>query len=168
MGRHPYPLPRFENDSTFCKSGLDKMASPPEGALHSKTARSPDPWERLYGTQTLSSGRQGVLHYDPQAPHDSLDFILKANYNHHNRFMADVNETVHQHETVGNHNRILKNRKKKEEPCKKPTLVEPEFRESVMLPRFTTHSVKMAIESHHVPLTNPGYSRKHDGGFYTT
>ena len=23
-------------------------------------------------------------------------------------------------------------------------------------------------ESHHVPLTNPGYSRKHDGGFYTT
>lgn len=41
--------------------------------------------------------------------------------------------------------RILKNRKKKEEPCKKPTLVEPEFRETVMLPRTTTHSVKMAI-----------------------
>ena len=41
--------------------------------------------------------------------------------------------------------RVLKNRKKKEVQFVKPTLVEPEFRENVMLPRFTTHSVKMAI-----------------------
>ena len=103
--------------------------------------------------------------------------------------------------TTSIYRRILKNRVKKSAPIFKATLVEPTFRQSIQLPRFTTHSVKMAIgkskmnnilhhmqrdqelktklrfyslhwstlsESHHVPLTNPGYSRKHDGGFYTT
>jgi len=171
MGRYPYSHPRFENDKTFCRN-IDTMAAPLEGPLHKKTlgpGQQPDPWQRLYSTQTLSSGRQGVMHYDPKAPQDSLDFVIKASYNHHNLFMADVNETLLQQETLGgNHGRVLKNRKKKEVQFVKPTLVEPQFRENVMLPRFTTHSVKMAIESHHVPLTNPGYSRKHDGGFYTT
>ena len=36
-----------------------------------------------------------------QAPRDSLDFVIKASYNHHNLFMADVNETLLQQETLG-------------------------------------------------------------------
>ena len=43
-----------------------------------------------------------------QAPRDSLDFIIKASYNHHNLFMADVNETLLQQETLGgNHGYVM-------------------------------------------------------------
>lgn len=168
MGRHPYPLPRTENDNTFCHVG--ETATQLDGSLHSKKLSTVDnPWGRLYTTQTLASDRQSVHHYDPKAPRDSLDFVIKASYDHHNKFMADNNETLLQHETLGgNHGRILKNRKKKIDPVERAERAKPKFTESDMLPRMTTHSVKMAIESHHIPLTNPGYSRKHDGGFYTT
>ena len=41
--------------------------APLEGPLHKKTLGTErDPWQRLYSTQTLSSGRQGVMHYDPK------------------------------------------------------------------------------------------------------
>jgi hypothetical protein len=43
------------------------LQAPLEGPLHKKTlGPQPDPWQRLYSTQTLSSGRQGVMHHDPK------------------------------------------------------------------------------------------------------
>ena len=38
---------------------------------------------------------------DPQAPKDSLDFILKSQYNHHDEFLKAKNETLYQPETQG-------------------------------------------------------------------
>ena len=36
-----------------------------------------------------------------QAPHDSLDFVLKCQYNHHEQFMDSKAEVLKQPETVG-------------------------------------------------------------------
>ena len=69
--------------------------------------------------------------------------------------------------------RVLKNRieketvkemhEKHEKKNSKPSVV------NVHNPKKESyHSVKGAIESHHTPATNQGFSRKHDGGFYTT
>ncbi|KAL5486959.1 hypothetical protein EMCRGX_G019504 [Ephydatia muelleri] len=64
------------------------------------------------------------------------------------------------------HGRVLKNRPER------PDTVTLERKELVthQEPRKTTlHSCKsLAIESHHSEATNRGYSRKHDGGFYST
>ena len=64
------------------------------------------------------------------------------------------------------HGRVLKNR---------PVISEPVTLETKELVAFTqdhkttTHSSKgLAIESHHSEATNRGYSRKDDGGFYST
>ena len=64
-------------------------------------AQNEDPWNRLNSTVTLASSRREVFHMDPQAPKDSLDFILKSQYNHHDEFLRARNETLYQPETKG-------------------------------------------------------------------
>ena len=170
--RDPYPFPRLENDENFVGSP-GKKCSPSSGSwnpakdhLNLKPGES-DPWQRLNSTKTLSSHRRDVYYYDPQAPHDSLDFVLKCQYDHHQEFMKSRAETLMQPETAGlDHGRVLKNR---------PKVPEPETLETKALvthlePKKTSiHSSKgLAIESHHSEATNRGYSRKHDGGFYST
>jgi hypothetical protein len=105
----------------------------------------------------------------PQAPRDSLDFILKSDYDQHCEFLKSKNETLTQPETIGDdHGRILKN-KKKEEPKLIDPLNPPTVKSVIQDPKKESiHSTKGAIDSHHSAATNPGYSRKHDGGFYTT
>ena len=43
-------------------------------------AQKEEPWKRLTQTKTLASSRREVFHHDPQAPNDSLDFIIKSKY----------------------------------------------------------------------------------------
>ena len=64
-------------------------------------AQNEDPWRRLSGTCTLASSRREVYHHDPQAPRDSLDFVLKSQYDHHKEFLQAKNETLIQPETIG-------------------------------------------------------------------
>lgn len=64
-------------------------------------AQNEDPWNRLNSKCTLSSSRREVFHFDPQAPKDSLDFILKSEYDHHDEFLRAKNETLYQPESKG-------------------------------------------------------------------
>lgn len=64
-------------------------------------AQNEDPWHRLNSTCTLTSSRREIYHFDPQAPSDSLDFILKSQYDHHDEFLQAKNDTLFQPETVG-------------------------------------------------------------------
>ena len=57
-------------------------------------------WSDLYSHATLSSARREVSHFDPSAPRDSLDFVLKAEYNNHQEFLKGKNETLVQRETL--------------------------------------------------------------------
>ena len=176
--RDPYPFPRLENDneflgtknesrnksSTYCGGNTNKEVEKETVKLK---AGEPDPWTRLNASKTLSSHRRDAYYYDPQAPYDSLDFVLKCQYNHHQEFMKSKAETLMQPETVGlDHGRVLKNRPVIPEPVTLDTKELVTFSEGR---KTTTHSSKgLAIESHHSEATNRGYSRKDDGGFYST
>lgn len=163
-GRNPYPTPQLENDTNFVGPPSEDIT----GHFSKRLSGSDgDQWTRLNTTKTLSSARQEVVSHDPQAPRDSLDFVLKCQYNHSDEFMRSKAETLVQPETVGqNHGRVLKNRPS---PLKPVTLEDLQLKEHFPARKTTTHSSKgLAIESHHSEATNRGYSRKHDGGFYST
>lgn len=163
-GRNPYPTPQLENDTNFVGPPSEDIDQHPSKRL---SGSGDDQWTRLNATKTLSSARQEVASHDPQAPHDSLDFVLKCQYNHSDEFMKSKAETLVQPETVGqNHGRVLKNRPS---PHKPVTLEDLQLVEHSPARKTTTYSSKgLAIESHHSEATNRGYSRKHDGGFYST
>ena len=175
--RDPYPFPRLETDDEFIGINDNKSLSNSGGAKLNKSGEQietvklrsgePDPWTRLNANKTLSSHRRDAYYHDPQAPHDSLDFVLKCQYDHHKEFMKSKAETLMQPETVGlDHGRVLKNRPEIPEPVTLETKELVKFTEDR---KTTTHSSKgLAIESHHSEATNRGYSRKDDGGFYST
>ncbi|KAI0234706.1 hypothetical protein LSAT2_014977 [Lamellibrachia satsuma] len=144
--RKPHSFPTLENDENFI-GPRDTVKEPWSEPTH--LAQKKLPWNELHQKFTLSSSRHEVYHYDPQAPRDSLDFVLKAQYNQHKEFLKGQNETLVQPETIGlPHGRILKN---------------PEGRRKDLI-----HSIKNAIEGHHTQTTNRGYARKLDGGFFTS
>jgi len=62
-------------------------------------AQVKDPWNRLNKKCTLASSRREIYHSDPRAPNDSLDFVLKSQYDHHDKFLNAKNETLYQPET---------------------------------------------------------------------
>lgn len=171
--RDPYPFPRLENDNDFYGSPgkIPGKLTTTEGDATNNTLTlstgAANPWTRLNAVKTLSSSRREVYYRDPQAPNDSLDFVLKCQYDHHGEFMKSTAETLMQPETSGiNHGRVLKNRPKVPE---QETLETKKLTEHVEERKMTVHSSKgLAIESHHSEATNRGYSRKHDGGFYST
>lgn len=61
-----------------------------------------DPWVRLNKTPTLSSARREIFHFDPQAPNDKLDFVIKSTYDQHAEFLKSNAEVKVQKETAGN------------------------------------------------------------------
>lgn len=162
--RDPYPFPTVQNDDDFF--GTRSEQQQPYG-LPTHLAQKQDPWNRLNTNATLSSGRREVYHRDPKAPHDSLDFVLKANYNQHKEFLKGSNETLLQPETLGHeHGRVLKNRTY-HVPPQKHALNHP-LRTSESPKKEHPHNIKVAIEGNHTQTTNRGYSRKPDGGFFTS
>ena len=163
-GRNPYPYPRLENDTSF--TSLPSEKKPPVETKR-KSIDDSEKWKRLNATKTLASTRHEFDNYDPQVPNDSLDLVLKTQYNHSEEFMRTKAETLVQPETAGlPHGRILKNRPVAPKPV---TLADLQLSEYSPSRKTTTDSSKgLAIESHHSEATNRGYSRKHDGGFYST
>lgn len=162
--RDPYPFPTVQNDDDFC--GTQRAMKDPY-TMPTHLAQKQGPWHRLNSTCTLSSSRREVYHHDPNAPRDSLDFVLKAEYNHHGEFLKDQTETLVQPETLGKeHGRILKNRTY-QVPPPKPELNHP-LRIAESKKKESPHSIKNAIEGHYSQATNRGYSRKPDGGFFTS
>ena len=69
--------------------------------MPTEVSQKQGPWNRLNSTKTLSSARREIYCFDPQAPNDSLDFVLKAEYNQHKEFLKGANETLVQKETLG-------------------------------------------------------------------
>lgn len=172
--RKPYPFPQLENDDNFVKGSKsgqesqnnnDQNLSGNTETLNTSTGEANTSWDRLNSVKTLSSQRHEVYHYDPVAPKDNLDLVLRCQYNHQTCFMSSKAEMILQPETVGiDCGRVLKNRPHVSEivTLKKKELV------TYNEPRRTTIDCAkgLSIESHHSEATNRGYSRKDDGGFY--
>lgn len=169
--RDPYPFPRLQNDNDFVKN--DPNSSGDSSGLNisgdkeilSLSPGEPTPWERLNSNKTLSSQRHEIYYYDPKAPNDNLDFVLKCQYDHHSGFMCSKAEALLQPETAGvEHGRVLKNRPVVPEPV---TLETKELMDYTEARKTTIDSAKgLSIKGHHSEATNRGYSRKKDGGFF--
>ncbi|XP_069046377.1 cilia- and flagella-associated protein 276 isoform X1 [Lepisosteus oculatus] len=163
--RDPFPYPKYENDDTFIGKPKNCQKVPYSKPTH--LAQNEDPWNRLNARATLSSARREVLYFDPEVPQDRLDFQLKSLYDHHEEFLKDKNETLYQRETfTEDHGRILKNRVKEKPP--QPELQKLPIKFWVSPQKASIYSIEGTIESHHNASTNRGYSRKQDGGFYST
>ncbi|XP_067268773.1 cilia- and flagella-associated protein 276 [Pseudorasbora parva] len=160
--RDPFPFPRYENDYTYTRNkAIQKLAYDKPTHL----AQNDEPWRRLYNTTTQASFHRNVFHYDAPAPKDSLDIHLKSTYDHHLGLFQNKNQTVTQRDTVELDNATLKNKESEEsvrETNNKGTKVWVDSQKA------SIYSIKGSIESHHTASTNRGYSRKHDGGFYST
>jgi len=59
-----------------------------------------DPWFRINRWHTLSSYRHEACRDEPTAPRDSLDFIIKSEYNHHREFLKSKAELLLQRDTL--------------------------------------------------------------------
>uniref|UniRef100_A0A8C2Z8M3 Uncharacterized protein n=1 Tax=Cyclopterus lumpus TaxID=8103 RepID=A0A8C2Z8M3_CYCLU len=102
--RDPFPFPKFENGFTL--SGF----RPQQVATYDKPAhiaQTEEPWCRLHDTATLASSRRSSVHYEHQAPKDSLDFQLKSVYDHHKDFFWFRNQMLYQKETVSEGHRSV-------------------------------------------------------------
>ncbi|XP_074500612.1 cilia- and flagella-associated protein 276 [Sebastes fasciatus] len=96
-GRDPFPPTKFEN--CFTLGGF----RPQQRKTYDKPthmSQMDEPWSRLHDAATLASFRQSVIHYEHQAPNDSLDFQLKSVYDHHKDFFWRKNQILYQKETV--------------------------------------------------------------------
>lgn len=96
--RDPILYPRFENDETFSGSLARKKI--PFQRDEIKTTQCAEPWSRLYSTATLSSGRHEIYSNDSKAPLDSLDFLLKSQYDQQSETFAGKARTSVQLESV--------------------------------------------------------------------
>ncbi|XP_056116996.1 cilia- and flagella-associated protein 276 [Rhinichthys klamathensis goyatoka] len=157
--RDPFPFPRYENDYTYTgNKAIQKL--PYDKPTH--LAQNDEPWRRLHNTTTQASSHRNVFHYDDTAPNDSLDIHLKSTYDHHLGLFQNKSQTMTQKETLTLDNATLKNRESEEKTDNKGIKV------WVDTQKASIYSIKGSIESHHTASTNRGYSRKHDGGFYST
>ncbi|XP_067948982.1 protein CFAP276-like [Watersipora subatra] len=161
--RDPYPYPLYENDNTF-QGGVFERKEPYGTGEH--LIGQKDPWVRLHKTPTLSSARREVFHFDPQAPRNSLDFVIKSTYNQHGDFLCGPADVYMQKETQGNpEGRVLKNRVV-EVVVPPPALGHP-LQKCEQKEKKSLNQAKGAISGHHAETTNRGYSRKPDGGYFT-
>lgn len=162
--RNPFPFPKIQTDEDFV--GQRNTQKQPY-KIATTDAQRQEPWNRLNSIPTLSSARREIYHADPQAPRDSLDFVIKAHYDHHNEFLSGNNQTLVQRETVSDDpGRVLKNRVKEVIPEFDPRY--PPLQKIGDNKKVNINSIEGAIQSHHNAATNRGYSRRHDGGFYST
>ena len=178
--RDPLPYPRYQNDDDFLGKSTGRRSCNSSGGSgeldlsgNEDTLRLQPgeqlPWDRLNSTKTLSSMRREVYYHDPIAPNDKLDFALRVEYDHHHHCLWSKAESVLLPETArpeSEHGRTMKNREKWVEPV---TLETKELVSNTARRKDTLDCAKgLAIEGHHSEATNRGYSRKKDGGFYTT
>ncbi|XP_073325577.1 cilia- and flagella-associated protein 276 [Pagrus major] len=95
--RDPFPSPKPENGFTL--SGF----RPRQRKSHDKPthiAQTEEPWSHLHDMATLASTRRSVMHYESQAPNDSLDFQLNSVYDQHKDIFCTKNQISYQKETV--------------------------------------------------------------------
>ncbi|XP_051524395.1 protein CFAP276-like isoform X2 [Myxocyprinus asiaticus] len=139
--RDPFPFPRYENDHTFTgRKDIQKL--PYDKPAH--LAQNDEPWRRLHNMATLASSRQNICYHD----------------------IINKSQTLIQSETFAKDHATLKNKELLETPmCETQNTGFKMWADSQ---KASIYSIKGTIESHHTASTNRGYSRKHDGGFYSS
>ncbi|KAM6167893.1 cilia- and flagella-associated protein 276 isoform 2-T2 [Erethizon dorsatum] len=104
-------------------------------------------------------------------PKDDLDFRLAALYDHHSGTFKNKSEILLHQETIQDTREIIKTQFPGEYlsfPPLPPITSLANIRQWINPKKESIHSIQGAIVSPHTAATNGGYSRKHDGGFFST
>uniref|UniRef100_A0A2K5F483 Cilia and flagella associated protein 276 n=1 Tax=Aotus nancymaae TaxID=37293 RepID=A0A2K5F483_AOTNA len=102
-------------------------------------------------------------------PKDDLDFRLAALYNHHTEAFKNKSEIL-LHQTTTQDIRRTNSQFPGEflTPPTPPITVLANIRHWINPKKESIHSIQGSIVSPHTAATNAGYSRKKDGGFFST
>nr|XP_033719595.1 protein C1orf194 homolog [Tursiops truncatus] len=133
-------------------------------------AQQQEPWCRLSSTPTITSMRQAVYFFDPEIPKDDLDFRLAALYNHHTGTFKSKSETLIHQETIQDaHGIKIQFSGESLSPPQPPAITsQANIRHWINPKKESIHSIQGSIVSPHTAASNGGYSRKTDGGFFST
>ncbi|XP_049736132.1 cilia- and flagella-associated protein 276 [Elephas maximus indicus] len=165
--RDPFQHPVLDNDDSY----LGKLRASKKSQYKNPThlAQQQEPWSRLSSTPTITSMRRDAYFFDPKVPKDDLDFRLAALYNHHTGAFKNKNEILVHQETIQDTHGIVK---MPEEflppPPPLPITSLANIRHWINPKKESIHSIQGSIVSPHTAATNGGYSRKNDGGFFST
>ncbi|XP_054002721.1 cilia- and flagella-associated protein 276 [Hylaeus anthracinus] len=175
--RNPYPVPDIVREGVWTRRPVlgDKVS--PKDKRWSANLKS---HERLFAHHTLNSVRKDARLMRLQVPKDALDLALTTVYTHSKDTLVPKMYVTMQPESLGRKTwRVLKNRI---EVHKRPTSFGEDFEDDPVtlllksahcyrgpVPERRIHpsNVKLNITGPHSVQSNPGYSRKIDGTFYS-
>uniref|UniRef100_A0A4X1TF20 Uncharacterized protein n=1 Tax=Sus scrofa TaxID=9823 RepID=A0A4X1TF20_PIG len=102
-------------------------------------------------------------------PKDDLDFRLSALYNHHSGTFKNKSEILIHQETIQDTHGIKIQFPGESLPPPQPPPITSQANIHWINPKKESiHSIQGSIVSPHTAATNRGYSRKNDGGFFST
>ncbi|XP_043819800.1 protein C1orf194 homolog [Dromiciops gliroides] len=166
--RDPIQTPKYESEDTYVGK-RDSQKAPYTSPTH--IIQQQDPWNRLHATTTVASIRRDVYFYDPEIPLDDLDFRITSLYNHHTGLFQDKAQALVHQETINDTHGAVKFQYPDEilpPPPLPPITTRAMMRHWVNPKKDSIHSVQGTIVAPHNAATNGGYSRKNDGGFFST
>ncbi|XP_021013168.1 uncharacterized protein C1orf194 homolog [Mus caroli] len=132
-------------------------------------AQQQDPWSRLSSTPTATSRSRDTFFFDSKIPKDDLDFRLAALYDHHTGAFKNKTEILLHQETIED---MQGTKIQFPGECfhapSAPIASRTTIRHWINPKKESIHSIQGSIVSPHTAATNGGYSRKNDGGFFST
>ncbi|XP_058394680.1 cilia- and flagella-associated protein 276 [Diceros bicornis minor] len=166
--RDPFQRPTLDNDDSYLGKLRTSKKLPYKNPTH--LAQQQEPWSRLSSTPTASSMRRDAYFFDPEIPKDDLDFRLAALYDHHTGTFKNKSEILlHQETTQDTHGiKIQFPGECLPPPPLPPITSRANIRHWINPKKESIHSIQGSIVSPHTAATNGGYSRKNDGGFFST
>uniref|UniRef100_A0A8C8YVK6 Cilia and flagella associated protein 276 n=1 Tax=Prolemur simus TaxID=1328070 RepID=A0A8C8YVK6_PROSS len=160
---------KLDNDDSYLGEPRASKKLPYKNPTH--LAQQEEPWRRLSLTPTITSMRRDIYFFDPEIPKDDLDFRLAALYNHNTGVFKNKNEILLHQETIQDTRGISKIQFPGEflpPPSPPPITSRANIRHWINPKKESIHSIQGSIVSPHTAATNGGYSRKNDGGFFST
>uniref|UniRef100_A0A8C6CQE8 Cilia and flagella associated protein 276 n=1 Tax=Moschus moschiferus TaxID=68415 RepID=A0A8C6CQE8_MOSMO len=168
LTRGPFQNPALDKDDSYLGKSRASKKLPCKNPTH--LAQQQEPWCRLSSTPTIASMKRDVFFYYSEIPKDDLDFRLAALYNHHIGTFKNKSEILTHQETIQDTHGIKTQFPGEFLPPPQPPPItsRANIRHWINPKKESIHSIQGSIVSPHTAATNGGYSRKNDGGFFST
>ncbi|XP_066208684.1 cilia- and flagella-associated protein 276 [Saccopteryx leptura] len=166
--RDPFQQSMLDNDDSYLGKVRASKKLPYKNPTH--LAHQQEPWNRLNSTPTLTSMKRNADFFESEIPKDDLDFRLAALYNHHTGAFKNKSEILlHRETTLDSHGIQTQYPGEILPPPPSPPITSTiNIRHWINPTKDSIHSTQGSIVSPHPAATNGGYSRKKDGGFFST
>ncbi|XP_047641088.1 cilia- and flagella-associated protein 276 isoform X1 [Phacochoerus africanus] len=179
LTRDPFQHSTLDNDDSYLGKIRASKKLPYKNPTH--LAQQQEPWCRLSSTATITSMRRDACFFDPEdsspllGPNQDSSERLRitespALYNHHSETFKNKSEILIHQETIQDTHGIKIQFPGESLPPPQPPPItsQANIRHWINPKKESIHSIQGSIVSPHTAATNRGYSRKNDGGFFST